>query len=224
MTTRRGKDDPLSKLREIGETGPGPDPLFRELLREQLMAAAERPVTQRPAAVRAAPRRRRPGLAVAAALLLAAGLGGTTVFNAQRSLPGDQFHVVKRAGESARLSLAGSDAARGRRELATARTRTRELARLVDRPRPDSGAIRDTLRDMDDHTRTAAELLHRAYLHSGDRALVTALTEFTLDQRGRLSALLPRLPPAGHDSLALVNEIIERTRALPEPRSERSGP
>jgi hypothetical protein len=148
---------------------------------------------------------------------------------ATRSLPGQPFYGVKRAGEGIQLDLASGDTAKGTKHLEFAATRLREVKALAHHdgslslgaPGHPTAAglafgestdsrIAATLRDFDSETRAGTALLTKVYDKTGKPAPLRIITSFTREQTSRLSALLPALPaavvPQAQSSLDLVTK------------------
>ena len=142
-----------------------------------------------------------------------------------RSLPGQPFYGLKRAGEGVELQFASGDTAKGSKHLEFAETRLREVQALT---RGDSelslGApglsasgvasgsesdkISSTLAAFDTETRAGRTLLENAYRASGKSEPLQILKRFSATQQEALTALIPALPLAsklnGQQSLELV--------------------
>jgi hypothetical protein len=148
-----------------------------------------------------------------------------------RSLPGQPFYGLKRASEGLQLQLASGDTAKGTKHLEFAATRLREVRALAHGdgelalgPVGDRGTlaaglttssvpqrITTTLAEFDDETTQGRALLEGVYRSTGRTAPLRVLTEFSAQQKDRLSTLIPELPAgtanAAAQSLALVTEV-----------------
>ncbi|MFL6140160.1 MAG: DUF5667 domain-containing protein [Frankiaceae bacterium] len=198
----------------------GPAPEFRDQLRRRLVAVAAvsapaaapvaAPARPRPVTAPAAGRWRMATAAVAAVTLLAGvSVGATT------SLPGSPLYGLKRTAERVQLAVAGSDYARGVRELQFAASRLSEVADLAGRhalatgpgpalpgtaslgylatAAPATARIADALATMDDETAKGAQYLARDYEARHRAEALTTLHAFSVRQYDRLQALLPAL-------------------------------
>ena len=173
---------------------------FRTALRARLVAeAAARPATPVPAPRSTAPADTRPprlrqAAATVAAVALVGGAGAAVASSS--ALPGDALYGLKRGLESAQLSIAGSDLARGREHLEQADARLGEAERLAaDSPvrSDDRARIASALDEMDTDVRAGSQLLTEVYRTTGDAAALELLDRFVVDQHQRLEDLLGRL-------------------------------
>ncbi len=206
-------------------------PPFRDALRTRLLAVAavqpEVPAAAAPARLLGGLRARRRAAALAGALAAVVALTGVGVA-ASRSGPGDVFYGAKRTAESVRLGAAGGgQTEQGLRRLQLATTRLSELealsasGRTVGLSASASGRplaaaatraeVLDVLADMDADVRAGSTLMLDAYRRDGEQAPLGVLRDWSVEQAGRLDALVPRLSPAlrprGEDSLALVRGV-----------------
>lgn len=148
-----------------------------------------------------------------------------------RSLPGQPFYGLKRASEGLQLQMASGDTAKGTKHLEFAATRLREVRALANGDGELSlGAVGDlgtlaagrttaslqnritrTLAAFDHETSQGRTLLEGVYRSTGRTAPLRVLTEFSSQQKDRLSTLIPELPAGTADaaaqSLALVTEV-----------------
>ena len=189
-----------------------PTTAFRRELRDELIAAAQRPPSLVERA-RTAWSRRTAGLRrstrVAVAAMTASSMIGSAgiAVAAQQALPGEMLYVLKGLTEDIRVALAVDSAAEARLHLAYARERLHELQATVGQL--DTDQVVALLAEMDAHSEAGAEAL----LGSLDRsALDTAeIRDFTADQRGDLVAMFTDLPllarPMAQDSLELLRRI-----------------
>lgn len=203
----------VETLRPVSEGGPQPSPEFRDALRQRLLAvAAVQPAAgtapagarharvseAAPVPVRAWRRRLVAGLA---GLAIGTGTLGGAAVAAQNALPGDLMYPLKRSLEDAQVTLAGSDASRGREYLEIASTRLSEAEALLRRSGsqpPDQRTVdtlAGTLRDLEEVTRRGSQRLTEAYRESGDAEVLQPLREFTRREGGRVQTLKGQLPP-----------------------------
>jgi len=218
-------------------TVPAPRPEFRAALRQRLVAVAtvqgvgetESPMRRaRSAGSTWKVQRRLTALAAGAAVVT--GVAGVGV-GSSRSLPGQPLYGVKRAAEAAQLAATVGTEARGKRHLEFARTRLAEIKALAGSSSSlgpiagdnDAAAgssahaqlIQQTLRAMDEETRSGANDLFAAFQSSGSREPLLALNDFSREQYADLRGLLPELPepsrPAAGSSLALLQVVAQWT-------------
>jgi hypothetical protein len=191
------------------------DPVFRDRLRTRLVSVLEVQGVARTAPAPAPSRFRLPRRVVIAGPALAGVLALSGIGAASTgAVPGDTLYGVKRSTESAQLSLASSDANKGRLFLEFARNRMTEATAV----RGDAVAVDRTLDDMDSASRNGTRLLGSAAVGGQDRAPLDILDGFVLAQRAELSALLPVLVPDARDraldSLVLLEQIGARSLEL----------
>jgi hypothetical protein len=246
----------ITRLRSL-PIGPQPDQHFKSDLRSQLVSITARIVTEAAAEGTAAVGRsvrvagkssrragvgvlqaaRRPLLTFASAAAVLVMLLGLAVWVSSGSLPGDSLYGVKRASENVKLSMAGSDAERGRTYLDLARNRVNEAIDLLGRPNalastaaPDvlaAGAVNahtaklvtDTLASADSDSRSGMQLLGKAAVAQLSADPLSGLDSWLPGQRGKLTDLLSRAPAgAVHDrsqtSVNLLQRIALRSDAL----------
>jgi hypothetical protein len=218
----RSRDDELAEMADTAGALTGMrshdasmDPMYRDRLRTRLVAVMD---VQGPAPRTAEPDRRRsrvPRRVVIAAPALAGVLALSGIGAASTgAVPGDTLYGVKRSTESAQLTLASSDANRGRLFLDFARTRMQEAGAVVG----SAQTVHKTLDDMDEAGRAGTRLLGQVAVDEQDRVPLDALDGFVLGQRGDLTALLPRLGPDERDraldSLVLLERIQARSLDL----------
>lgn len=198
------------------DLGAGPDPEFRNRLRQRLIAVGtvanaqqEVPKPRSPLADRIHAKRERSHrrLAFAAsALTVLVITGGFAVAESHRALPGDMLYGLKRTTENVQVSLAGSDTAAGHEHLSIASTRLKEIRRLIGQPGASLGPIRytasggalsahearlviSTLDDMDDQTRDGSVLLTKTAVKSGRTKPLTDLEHWARSQRNGVRAI-----------------------------------
>lgn len=193
----------LSELR--GLPGGGPEPAFRERLREDLVSGRLLLASpqEEPAPRRARPpvRRRRPLLSQLATFGLAAAMM-FSAFATYQSVPGDTLYPLKRAAESTLVHLSADDAERGERELATAETRAKEVATLLGSS-TDSPLVGETLKDMEDSTRSGIDRLTRTEPRS------SKIKKFAQKQRDVVEPMLDHLTEAQKGQAAGYLDYIE---------------
>ncbi|MER7361266.1 DUF5667 domain-containing protein [Nonomuraea wenchangensis] len=211
---RRRRDRVLEHLTELRSLpiGGAPEPAFRARLRAELISrhraeqspypfpsvsAADLPSLSsgtpvpsspgrhaRPRSSRR-PARRRPMLSHLASFGLAAGMM-VSAFATYQSVPGDSLYPLKRAAESTLVRLSADDAERGERELDSAKTRAKEVASLLGSA-GDGPLVGETLKDMEDSTRSGISRLERAEPRS------PKIKKFARDQKEMVSPMLPQL-------------------------------
>jgi len=224
-----------------------PDPDFRAALRQRLVAVAsvadpavqDRPALLEPlaaapvapvaplgslAAARARRERRslgprgvRRGLGVAAGALAGAVAISGVAAASSRSLPGDPFYGVKRAGEGMQLRLADGDVEKGIRYLQLASVRLAEVRDLAAQGDPADSRVDGTFALMDLETRTGSDLLSSTWRDTGQTAPLRRLASWADVQSGDLLPLFALLPPGvvsrARTSLALVSGLGLRATA-----------
>src|SRR5262245_13321743 len=126
----------VDRLRSLGGRAADPEPVFRDRLRERLVATATVEWAGNPPGVERKPARLRPPVRRARLRYALAGVsvgllltGGLVVASAS-ALPGDLLYPVKRATERVELAVVFGQEAKGRAHLALARTRVEELQAL----------------------------------------------------------------------------------------------
>jgi hypothetical protein len=220
--------------------GAGPDPEFRDRLRQRLVAVAsvqppapanrDATASSRAAATPRTTRAGSPRLAflagLAAALVLVTAL---TVLASYRALPGDTLYALKRHSEQVELALERNPQERGLKELSLAQTRLAEIGQLIARgtgtapgqpggSAADTGLLAQALADMDKYTREgAAQVTEYAVQHRSDQALAE-LARWTAAQQAAVAGMRSRLPePArtqADGSLALLTQLATRVQGL----------
>ncbi|MFF0325013.1 DUF5667 domain-containing protein [Nonomuraea angiospora] len=172
----------LAELRSL-PLGGMPEPAFRERLRAELLSGALLDAPQAPA--RRRPARRRPLLSQLATLGLAAAMMISS-FATYQSVPGDSLYPLKRAAESTLVRLSSDDAERGERELASAKTRAKEVATLLGSAEGGT-LVGRTLKDMEESTRSGISRLERAEPRS------PKIKTFARDQKKVVGPILKQL-------------------------------
>lgn len=221
----------VERLRSAGAVTP--DAAFNRALRDQLVEAAGaaasaaaiagpddpqgKPDTQGddapdPKDTRRAVRRRR-GRVVAGASVLAVLAGGIgTAAAAQTAMPGDSLYGMKRGIERVSNRVSVSDDSRGRRELAHALTRLREVETLVGGG-PASSRISSTLADFSHQARNGSAHLLTAYARGFDAADVDTVHVFAEEARGTLTILARRVPAGSRQSVAVALSTLSEISA-----------
>lgn len=239
---RSEADEELARLVALGvrirQINPriAPDKNFRAELRAMLVATAEResadatvvlPEVTRPPAtrgrlaeLRSAPRRLvgTPGRRARTRAAVIAGVAAGTLALSGMSaasgdaVPGDALYGLKRSTERAQLALAGSDVSRGQLYLEFAKTRVAEASAV----KSDEASFVGVLGDMDAATRQGVKLLTSAAVSGHNPVALDVIDHFVEAQRQSLAKLLGQTQAEARvrDSLALLDEIAERARAL----------
>ncbi|MFI7462953.1 DUF5667 domain-containing protein [Nonomuraea sp. NPDC049646] len=202
---RRRRELVIERLTELHgpSLGGGPEPAFRERLREDLVSGRlllTAPDEER-APVASVRRRRRPLLSQVATLGLA-GAMMVASFATYQAVPGDTLYPLKRAAESTLVHLSTDDAQRGERELASAETRAKEVASLLGSS-TDSPLVGQTLKDMEDSTRSGISRLTRTQPRS------SKIKKFAQKQRETVEPMLDHLNEAQKGQAAGYLDYIE---------------
>lgn len=206
----------LAHRLETMDLGAGPDPEFRDRLRQRLIAVGtvanaqqELPKPRSPLAdrIHAKNERSHRRLAFAASTLTVLVItGGFAVAESHRALPGDMLYGLKRTTENVQVSLAGSDTAAGHEHLSIASTRLKEIRDLIGERGGALGPIRytasggalsahearlvvSTLDDMDKQTRDGSVLLTKTAAKSGHTKPLTDLEHWARSQRNGVRAV-----------------------------------
>ncbi|HET6209285.1 MAG TPA: DUF5667 domain-containing protein, partial [Jatrophihabitans sp.] len=209
------EQDLIARLRQL-PTGPEPDAGFTGELRAQLVAITPRLVTESTVATDSTPeaasrrtarragflgRIRRPLIAVVSATAVLAVLLGLAVWVSHSALPGQSLYGIKRASENFSLSLAGTDAGKGKAYLQQATSRATETTKLVGDPAGPAALsgqltklLGSTLQSADSDTRNGMRLLARAALDQHSGAPLAGLSDWVNAQSARFTALQNRLP------------------------------
>ncbi|MFF4194294.1 DUF5667 domain-containing protein [Nonomuraea sp. NPDC001831] len=205
---RRRRELVIERLTELHgpSLGGGPGAAFRERLREDLVSGRlllTAPDEERAPgpAVPAVRRRRRPLLSQVATLGLA-GAMMVASFATYQAVPGDTLYPLKRAAESTLVHLSTDDAQRGERELASAETRAKEVASLLGSS-TDSPLVGQTLKDMEDSTRSGISRLTRTQPRS------SKIKKFAQKQRETVEPMLDHLNEAQKGQAAGYLDYIE---------------
>jgi hypothetical protein len=191
----------------------------RATVAHDALAGATQPVRQvaRPHRTPSALRSQGPGTGRTRAAVLAGVTAGALALSgvsaaSTNSLPGDPLYQVKRSSERAQLALAASDQTRGQLYLEFARSRGLEAHQIG------NGLLADVLEDMDGETVAGVNLLATAAVQRGDPNILTPITSFVAQQRGRLDELHKTLTAAGVEpmrrSAMLLDSVEQRTHAL----------
>ncbi|MEU5859662.1 DUF5667 domain-containing protein [Nonomuraea sp. NPDC047529] len=204
---RRRRELVIERLTELRgpSVGGGPEPAFRERLREDLVSGRlllSAPDEERAPAPAGPPvRRRRPLLSQLATFGLA-GVMVIAAFTTYQAVPGDTLYPLKRAAESTFVHLSTDDAERGARELASAETRAKEVASLLGSS-TDSPLVGETLKDMEDSTRSGISRLARTQPRS------SKIKKFAQKQRDVVEPMLDQLNEAQKGQAAGYLDYIE---------------
>lgn len=225
-----------------------PSDEFKARLRQRLVAVAAVsepavagdvvPQPRTPLSDRIAGKRRRTHrrLAYAAGAMTAAVLlGGLTVAESGRALPGDVLYGLKKTTESVQLSLTRSDASAGREHLSIATTRMNEVRDLIGEPDSSLGTLRysaeggglsagraalvkATLADMDQQTRVGTRLVTSSAMRHHDDGALRQLGGWASKQRGAVWTLQRRIdgPVAKRLSVSvhLLDRVVSRVNQL----------
>ena len=202
----------VGALRELGAAG-APDLETRQRIRAEiagrLETAAATPV-----------RRWRPRTAdlVAAALFLFLLLSGLTLVLSRNALPGDPLYTVKRAGETASLSLTFGDQAKAQKHLEFATNRVTELGELA----AEGASEADYRTAYDDFARDlragVTQLTAVATSDGGGAQQLSDVRLWARNQAARLAAQQTALPAGAatvfDDAQNLLDKVQERTSGL----------
>jgi hypothetical protein len=174
------------------------------------------------------------GVLTAIIALFAVVLGGA-VWASKKALPGESLYALKRANENTQLAFATGDTAKGREYLNFAKTRTDEIAALLQRSSsaadgtgPSAAAginshtatlITSTLDAADKELRSGAQLLGGQAVRSGSTHPLNIMTSWAPGQVIRLQRIANRMPAGSmHDraekSTLLVAAAYSRANAL----------
>lgn len=189
--SRRSRTRIQARVSRLGaDMGGDPRPEFRAELRERLMTVSEQ--EDLPPETASAPVRRRRTTLVpqVVSLALAGALVGGGV-GTYRSMPGDALYPLKRAAESTLFHLSTNDAERADRSFGYAETRAHEVEELLGATERESGLIDETLKDMEDTTRSAVTSLTRVERRSGKST--GQLRRFVQKQRDQIQIMLPKM-------------------------------
>ena len=145
--------------------------------------------------------------------VLSGGLGGIS-WAASKALPGDPLYGVKRGLENMRVSVSGSDDARGSQYLDQARTRLGEIRSLLGRHDANvdgsetghliAGAMDNLYKDVD----SAGSLLVPLAEH-GDAQAYTDLTRFLTVYEPQVRDLQTLLAPESQDKATRLLELMQ---------------
>ncbi|MEV7908146.1 DUF5667 domain-containing protein [Streptomyces anulatus] len=117
--------------------------------------------------------------------MIAAGLG------TYQSMPGDALYPLKRAAESTLFHLSTDDAERADRSFGYAETRAHEVEELLGATKRENGLIDETLKAMEDTTRSAVTSLTR--VQRRDARSTGQLRRFVQKQRNQIQIMLPKM-------------------------------
>ncbi|WP_116041681.1 DUF5667 domain-containing protein [Amycolatopsis palatopharyngis] len=211
IAARISEPEPASRvttLKPVGTSGTG--------LAEDAEVTVPRPRSPEPERERPKPRL---AAMVAAAFCLVLALAGIGTTMSSDSLPGDLLYQVKRAQESASLTLTLDEGDRARKRLEYAGYRLVELARLADRAEPgtDYDGFRVALADFGSDTRAGVAQL-TTIATTSDGSQLTLLREWVRTQSDRLADLRVALPAEVAADRArtaiLLQEVDARATAL----------
>jgi hypothetical protein len=231
----------VSALRRAGAEG-APDPRTRERIAARISepkpastvtvlepgGTTGTPSAEDPGVAVPRPRRPEPDLErprprltamLAGAFCLVLALAGFGTTMSSDSLPGDLLYQVKRAQESASLTLTLDEGDRARKRLEYAGRRLVELARLADRAEPgaEHDGFRVALADFGSDTRAGVAQL-TTIATTSDGSQLTLLRDWVETQSDRLADLRAALPAdvAAHraETAILLQEIDARATAL----------
>lgn len=206
----------------------GPEQNFRDGLRAQLLAAADRegigaladnPEPEPQPAKRITRRRAvltRPYIAGIAGIIIAVGTLGSVSLAASDAAPGSSLYDLKRSTENIQLNMASSDKARGALYLEFAQTRLSEAITV----RGDITSYGGAMSDMDVDTLTGVRLLTSWALTHHRPDTLNAVDTFVNTQRATLDQLIRLV--RGNDktttrtalSKAILDAVAERSRTL----------
>jgi hypothetical protein len=219
------------------DLGAGPDPEFRDRLRQRLIAVGtvadaqdsvpkpRSPLSDRLHATRERSHRR---LAFAAsALTVLVITGGFAVAESHRALPGDMLYGLKRTTENVQVSLASSDTAAGHERLSIASTRLREIRDLIGERGGALGPVRytasagtlsahearlviATLDDMDKQTRDGSVLLTKTAAKSGHTKPLSDLDRWARSQRNGVRAVHALVGGAAADRASASVQLLSK--------------
>lgn len=182
-----------------------PSPVFRDALREQLMAEAASVLVAQPSDVRpperATPaphpvRRRLAGLTAAAV----ASVGAITLVNSSaQALPGEMLYPVKLGVENVQLTLKDEGAERGSYQLDRASERLREAEALA--ADPDRHAqLPEVLTDFTRQAENGSAALFAAFDATGEEQDIVNVTAFAERSTTMLTALSDDEMPAEYQA------------------------
>ncbi|GAA3109384.1 DUF5667 domain-containing protein [Streptosporangium carneum] len=192
--SRRSQTHIQNSVSTLGSRlGGEPRPEFRAELRERLMHAPEQPEQEESSAqpvVPPRPRRR----TVLLPQLLSLGLASAMVvagLGTYRSMPGDALYPLKRAAENTLFHLSTDDAERADRSFGYAETRAHEVEELLGSGEREDRLISETLKAMEDTTRSAVTSLTR--VQRRDARSTGQLKRFVQKQRTQIEIMLPKM-------------------------------
>lgn len=219
------------------DLGAGPNPEFRDQLRQRLIAVGtvvnsqqdvpkpRSPLSDRIHATRERSHRR---LAFAAsALTVLVITGGFAVAESHRALPGDMLYGLKRTTENVQVSLASSDTAAGHEHLTIASTRLKEIRDLIGERGGALGPIHytasggtlsaheaqlvvATLDDMDEQTRDGSVLLTKTAAKSGHTKPLSDLNHWARSQRNGVRAIHALVGGSAADRASASVQLLSR--------------
>lgn len=192
-------------LRELGASG-APDAETRKRIRDEIagrLAEAEAP-----------PKRRGHAVAnlAAAAVALVLALGGITLLLSKDALPGDPLYGIKRAGESAALSLTFDERDKAKKHLEFAANRVGELGELT-RQGASTSAYFTGLADFETDLRAGVTQLTAIVTDQGGQARLTELRTWARQQSDRLGIQVGSAPAEARDKFAAARVLLDKVQA-----------
>jgi hypothetical protein len=192
---------------------PAPRADFVADLRMRLMDAADTLLL--PADAKFAPvitlpqpgRRRERRIATAAAALVLVGGTAGVAAAAENALPGDALYPVKRAIESAQVSMNSSDTAKGHDLLNQAGTRLDEVDALMGHG-DSTTQITHTLASYQRTATSGADLLFVAYQRGGDTGDLSEIRALFGSQSAQLEKLAGQAPPSAKSAFAAATALL----------------
>ena len=192
-------------------------------LRTQLMAAADtilipsEPRASNVVTLSPTTRRHNRRLAIAAAAFVVVGGTAGVAAAAENALPGDPLYPIKRAIESAQVSLNSSDAAKGHDLINQAGTRLDEIDGLMGNGNSDS-QVTHTLASFERSATRGADLLFVSYQRDGNIDDLADLRGALSEQSAKLATLSAQAPaseqPDFASASALLADLDQQARVL----------
>lgn len=191
-------------LRELGASGT-PDAETRQRIRDEIagrLAEAEAP-----------PKRRGHAVAnlSAAAVALVLALGGITLLLSKDALPGDPLYGIKRAGESAALSLTFDERDKAKKHLEFATNRVGELGELT-RQGASTGAYFTGLADFETDLRAGVSQLTAIVTDQGGQTRLAELRTWARQQSDRLGIQVGSAPAEARDKFAAARVLLDKVQ------------
>jgi len=192
-------------------------------LRTQLMTAADtilipsEPRASNVVTLSPTTRRHNRRLAIAAAAFVVVGGTAGVAAAAENALPGDPLYPIKRAIESAQVSLNSSDAAKGHDLINQAGTRLDEIDGLMGNDNSDS-QVTHTLASFKRSAARGADLLFVSYQRDGNIDDLAELRGALSEQSAKLATLSAQAPaseqPDFASASALLADLDQQARVL----------